>query len=30
MAVIQEYEESKQWATGEHLTYIDNSYSLFH
>ena len=30
MAVIQEYEESNQWATGEHLTYIYNSYSLFH
>lgn len=32
MAVIQEYEESKLWATGEQLTciIIINSYSLFH
>lgn len=31
MAVTQEYEESKLWATGEQLTcIIINSYSLFH
>jgi len=29
MAVIQEYEESKLWGTGEQLTYIINSYNLF-
>jgi len=27
--VIQEYEESKLWGTGEQLTYIINSYNLF-